>query len=194
MAQDLRELFKNSGEQRQPMKKGHRDRFLQRLEAHLPRNKKNHRLHWAVAAGVLALVGLGIHHFVTDYDGAVVDTVIVDKPNVVPENPGISLGDLSPDLKKVEDYYVVNINMELSRLEFSGKNKVVVDSYLKQLGTLGVEYKKLNEELNDMGPNDHTILALIKNLQLRLQLLYTLKEKLNELKSSENETDTSNAI
>ncbi|MGI9552700.1 MAG: hypothetical protein ACR2MT_15965, partial [Aurantibacter sp.] len=68
-------------------------------------------------------------------------------------------------------------------------NKGLVDSYLEQLSELDEEYRRLNVELNEIGPNDQTINALIQNLQLRLELLYKLKNKLNELKSSENEQD-----
>ena len=52
----------------------------------------------------------------------------------------------------------------------------------------------MNLELNQLGPNDQTISALIKNLQLRLQLLQKLKEKLNEVQSSKNEQYETNAI
>ena len=70
----------------------------------------------------------------------------------------------------------------------------MVDDYMRRLSELNEEYKKLNIELNEIGPNDQTINALIKNLQLRLQLLQKLKEKLNQLKSSENEQVTSNSV
>lgn len=46
-----------------------------------------------------------------------------------------------------------------------------MDSYMERLAELNKEYHRLNEELNELGPNDQTINALIKNLQLRLQLL-----------------------
>ncbi|MEO0902253.1 MAG: hypothetical protein AAFY00_09595, partial [Bacteroidota bacterium] len=56
------------------------------------------------------------------------------------------------------------------------------------------EYNHLNQELNELGPNDDTISALINNLQLRLQLLQKLKTKLNQLKSSKNEQESSYSI
>jgi len=68
----------------------------------------------------------------------------------------------------------------------------VVDDFMDRLSDLNKEYKSLNNELNEVGPNEQTIGALIKNLQLRLQLLLKLKEKLHQLKSSENETVTKN--
>jgi hypothetical protein len=49
-------------------------------------------------------------------------------------------------------------------------------------------------ELNQLGPNDQTISALIENLQLRLQLLQKLKKKLNELNTSKNEQVETNTI
>jgi hypothetical protein len=107
---------------------------------------------------------------------------------------GISLGDLSPDLKKVENYYLANINLALSELEVSEANKAVVDGFMTQLAELDREYKKLNGELNALGPNDRTITALIRNLQLRLQLLYKLKDKVNELKKFNHEEITTNSL
>ena len=119
---------------------------------------------------------------------------VVEKVNEAETQNGISLGDLSPDLKKVENYYVANINFELSKLDVSEENKGLTDSFMLQLSDLNTEYKKLNTELNQLGPNDQTISALIENLQLRLQLLQKLKKKLNELNTSKNEQVETNTI
>ena len=97
-------------------------------------------------------------------------------------------------MKKIESYYVTNINLQLSDLEYAGDNKIMVDGYMERLAELDKEYNKLNVELNEIGPNDQTITALVKNLQLRLQLLQKLKTKLNQLKSSKNEQESSNTI
>ena len=58
---------------------------------------------------------------------------------------------------------------------------------MEKLSLLNDEQKVLQEELNEIGPNEQTITAMIDNLQFRLKLLYQLKEKLNELKKSEND-------
>lgn len=195
MAQDLRELVrKGKIEDKFPMKAGHKERFAKLLEKELPNKRKPAIFKWSIAASFFVFLGLGLFVYKTNYSEGIENTTVVDKPNTTSESKGISLGDLSPDLKRVEDYYVVNINMELSKLDVSENNKALVDSYMKQLSGLDREYKLLNTELNSMGPNDQTITALIKNLQLRLQLLLKLKNKLNELKSSENETVTTNSI
>ncbi|NNF18353.1 MAG: hypothetical protein HKN61_01155, partial [Flavobacteriaceae bacterium] len=106
----------------------------------------------------------------------------------------ISLGDLSPDLEKIENFYLASINMELAELEISPENQNMVTDYMERLATLNEAYKDLQKELNDLGPNDQTIEALIYNLQTRLDLLYKLRDKINQLKSSKNETVTSHSI
>ena len=94
----------------------------------------------------------------------------------------------------MEDYYMVNINLELSQLKISDRNKALIDSFMERLEDLNVEYKKLNTELNEIGPNDQTITALIKNLQLRLQLLHKLRDKLQELKKMSSEAGENDQV
>ncbi len=198
MAQDLRELFeKERKEKSYSMKSGHETRFLSRLEEELPAEKKrNHFLWLSVAASVVVLFGFGIY-FISQsgsIDQEDPNTTIVDANATKEATVPLSLGDLSPDLKKIEDYYVANINLQLSDLEFNPENKALVDGYMERLAELDAEYTLLNKELNELGPNDDTISALIKNLQLRLQLLQKLETKLNQLKSSENEQESSYSI
>ena len=197
MAQDLRELFeKERNERKFSMKSGHEDRFMDKLEKELPaEQKRNYPFWFSVAASVVVLLGFGIYFLSQtgrnhDEPNTNVVDVNTEQEHVIP----ISLGDLSPDLKKIEDYYVANINLQLSELEFNDDNKALVDGYMEQLAELDREYNRLNKELNELGPNDDTINALINNLQLRLHLLQKLKTKLNQLKSSKNEQESSYSI
>lgn len=195
MQQDLRELFKkNSKEQKPAFREGHEKRFLDQLEQELPRKKKSSFFKLKIAASLVVLVGLGYLIFEKYTQEDPINVTVVEKGKKTETQIGISLGDLSPDLKKVENYYVANINFELSKLDVSEQNKDFTDSYMLQLSDLNTEYKKLNIELNELGPNDQTISALIENLQLRLQLLQKLKKKLNELNTSKNEQIETNTI
>jgi len=192
MAQDLRELFKKERDGDRPqMKSGHKERFHARLEKEFPQRRKSWGIFLKIAASVLLLIGIATYYFMDGTTKTTPQPRVVDKARPIGKKDGISLGDLSPDLKKVENYYVANINFELSKLEISEENKTMVASFMDQLATLNQEYINLNSELNQIGPNDQTISALIKNLQLRLQLLNRLKEKLNQLKVSKNEAVTS---
>jgi len=189
MAQDLKELFKNDrkvADRDHKLKQGHTARFLEKLAEELPSRKKSSYGWLKIAASVAVLLTASIFYFNRDPD---LDTTLTDPvvDNEAIKRTTLSLGDLSPDLKKVEDYYVANINLALSELEVSQESKEMTDGFMQQLSKLNEEYRRLNTELNTQGPNDQTITALIKNLQLRLQLLQKLKTKLNELKSSKNE-------
>jgi hypothetical protein len=194
MAQDLKKLFEEERKKEYfVMTEGHEKRFMDLLEIEFPTKRKPTFLIWRIAAAILVLVGVGTFLFMNGKEVGI-KTTVVDKGPIIETKTGISLGDLSPDLKKVENYYVANINLELSKLNISGDNKELVDSYMERLSELNLEYKTLNTELNQIGPNDQTISALIKNLQFRLQLLQKLKKKLSEVQSSKNEQYETNAI
>ena len=197
MARDLRKLFERERkEKRYAMKSGHAGRFQDRLEREFPKqNGKRSYFRLSVAASLVLALGLGIYWVSQTRKGNPDSkTTIVDVETKTANSVGISLGDLSPDLKKIEDYYVANINLQLSALEFDTSTKTLVDGYMERLAELDQEYERLNTELNTLGPNDDIIAALIKNLQLRLQLLQRLKTKLNQLKSSKNEQKSSYSI
>ena len=176
------------------MKKDHEERFLKRLNKELPKTGRRSYKWYMAAALIVALIGLGIMIVIKTNTPKAVESVVVDKGRSEPEKIGISLGDLSPNLKKVEDYYIANINLELSQLQISDSNKALIDSFLEQLEALNLEYKKLNRELNDIGPNDQTISALIKNLQLRLELLHKLRNRLKELQKTNSAIDGNKQI
>lgn len=178
----------------EPMKHGHEQRFLKRLQEELPKAKRASFPLFKIAASLIILVGLGALFFMKFNVPEPENTTVVDRETPITVEKGISLGDLSPDLKKVEDYYMVNINIELSQLKISDRNKALIDSFMERLEELNVEYKKLNTELNEIGPNDQTITALIKNLQLRLQLLHKLRDKLKELQNLGKEAGDTDLI
>lgn len=194
MARDLRELFEEEKQDEQFfMNEGHEKRFMDRLEKELPKRGRSSFFMLKIAAAILVLASIGTYFFINGEDNIIPTTIVNKNPSVETKN-GISLGDLSPDLKNVENYYVASINLALSKLDASGDNKELVDIYMERLAELNLEYKNLNVELNQIGPNDQTISAIIRNLQLRLQLLQKLKEKLNEVQSSKNEQYETNAI
>ena len=102
-----------------------------------------------------------------------------------------SLGDVSPELKKVEDFYLASINMQLSKIKLTPENKELFDGYLNKLDELNKEYQRLNQELTDEVPNALTVDALINNLKLRLNLLVRLQD---QIKSFDTEDDAQTAI
>ena len=194
MSKDIKKLFEEVHVPDEPkIKSGHEKRFLERLEKELPVQRKNYSRQIAMVASIIVLLGVSVLYFL-DHQNISENETVANKEVKTGKPQNISLGDLSPDLNKLENYYVANINLELSKLEVSEKNTNIVKSFMGQLNELNDEYSELNRELNDMGPNDQTIIAMIKNLQLRLQLMRKLKEKTNQLKTSKNEAVTKTNI
>lgn len=187
MAQDIRDLIKND---KTPvhvkMPEGHEARFLEKLDKQLPEKKQKSWTWFSIAASVVIALGLGYGA----YNYFNIDNSNIVEPKVADTNTQDakmkSLGDISPDLKKVEDYYLANINLELSKVKLTPENKELIDGYLNQLGELNKEYKKLSVELTNSGPNELTVNALITNLKLRLNLMYRLKEQLKILSNSQS--------
>jgi hypothetical protein len=188
MAQDLRQLFENEKKDSQlKMSEGHEARFLKKLDHTLPENtsiKKRFSV-LQIAASIVVLIGLAFTVFKFAEQPKFIENQVVTNDNQTKEEQLKSLGDISPDLKKVEDYYLANINLELSKIRQTPENKELFDGYVVRLAELNQEYKRLSVELTENGPNELTVSALIDNLKLRLNLLYRLKEQLHDLNASE---------
>lgn len=179
MAQDIRELFQNDKVSGETMPKNHQERFLEKLELALPETKSKPFNWFSIAASVVVLLGLSYGAFTYVSNTG-------DKSNTEQvASTTKTLGDVSPGLKKVEDYYLASINLELSKIKYTPETKEVFDGYIKQLDELNKEYERLSLELTEVGPTELTINALIDNLKLRLNLLYRLKEQLQELNHAE---------
>ncbi|WP_111306761.1 hypothetical protein [Confluentibacter sediminis] len=179
MARDIRDLFKDEQIKHESMSETHQDTFLEKLDKALPVSAK-HKFNWLqIAATVVLLLGLsfGAYTFFK-VNPSITTTTATTKPVELK-----TLGDVSPGLKKVEDYYLASINLELSKMTYTPETKDLFDGYLEQLDGLNKEYQRLSVELTESGPNELTVNALIDNLKLRLNLLYRLKLQLQDLKS-----------
>ena len=181
MAQDIRKLFENEPKVfKDKMPKGHEAKFLKKLEEELPvKSNKSIFSFLNIAASIVLLIGFsyGAYQFMGSSEIEIPPQETVSRK---------SLGDISPQFKKVEDYYLANINLELSKMKVTPESKELFDGYLARLEELNKEYQRLEEELTQSGPNEQTVNALIDNLKLRLNLLYRLKKKLSELNESNN--------
>jgi hypothetical protein len=190
MARDIRQLFEEE-QQESPLKMSdhHEARFLKKLNEALPIESaiKKRLPVLQIAASIVILIGLGFGATIFFGTSEGLSSEIVNTQSPSKEGQLKSLGDISPDFKKVEDYYLASINIELSKVKQTPENKELFDGYVVRLAELNQEYKRLSVELTEHGPNELTVSALIDNLKLRLHLLYRLKEQLNDLNTSEVE-------
>ncbi|MGH1385251.1 hypothetical protein [Kordia sp.] len=194
MGQDIKDLLKKEPLHiKKGLSDGHEARFLERLEAALPKEKeqvtkRSFSIYKIAAAAILIFSLGGLAYQQLQEELVILDAEVANTDEADAKKPSLkSLGDVSPDLKKIEDYYVASINYELTQVEVSEIGKQLFESYMKKLSQLNKEHEVLQQELTDIGPNEQTVNAMIDNLQFRLKLLYQLKEKLSELKKSEND-------
>ncbi|RFN60017.1 hypothetical protein [Marixanthomonas ophiurae] len=196
MAQDIRKMFENRPEEITKPSKGHETRFEKKLEEAFGETKtrkpqpSSNFIWLKVAAIAIVLLSVGFFGYQQLSKENPIEVVEAPKQNTETNTnlAKITLGDLSPELKKVENYYQTGINVQLASLKIKGDNKELIDGYMNQLSKLNKEYKRLTLDLNEAGPSEATITALIDNLQLRLELLFKLKNKLKELKNQKDET------
>ncbi len=183
MARDIKELFKDDKKAPEKMPENHQERFLEKLDKAMPVTTKSKFSWMHIAAGIVLLIGLsfGAFKYIQPQGGKLIEEEVVS----IEKDETKTLGDISPGLKKVEDYYMASINLELSKIKYTPETKDLFDGYLSQLDELDKEYKRLSVELTESGPSELTVNALIDNLKFRLNLLYRLRAQLKELNTSE---------
>jgi len=196
MAQDIRKMLQEDRPlPTDKLKKGHQHRFEAKLEKAFPKEEKRSRttfMFLKIAAVLVVAFGVGFIYFMQNdnFNGQqVVDTkseTPAEKEEVVPVKKEYQLSDVSPEFKKIENYYLASLNIELAKLEVNDENRALIDSFMNQLSELDKEYKRLNEEISETGLNESSVESLIANLQLRLELLFKLKNKLKEINQSQN--------
>lgn len=179
MPKDIRDLMKDFKEENLELSNEHEQKFKNKMEEAFPIEKKGYKWMY-VAASVIILLTLGAN-FYSVYNE--------NKPQIKENIQEINLGNLSPEMQKIENYYLTAINYEIASLEVTPENKALLDEYLERINKLDIDYKRLNLKLKEEGINNTTINALITNLQLRLQLLIQLKDTINDLQSKENNNE-----
>lgn len=92
----------------------------------------------------------------------------------------VKIAQLPAEVQEVENFYLVKCEKELTRFRTYHSSNSPVD-IAKELEELEKEYKKLKKEMVKQPGNKRIMAALVKNLQLRLQLL----EQINRLMEKE---------
>ncbi|RRO23185.1 hypothetical protein [Flavobacteriaceae bacterium 14752] len=171
------------------MSKGHDKKFKHRLvEAFGKKPKQDFSMIYKMAA--VAIIAMLSTIFVLNQTRVESD----DSTKQVSQTQKIGLGDISPELNNIENYYLTSIKFELATLETSTEFDAVINSYLEELQHINKAYDDLENELNSVGISEEIINAMIDNLQLRLKLLQDLKQKLNHLKQKQNENKSAYQI
>ena len=180
MKVEIREKLKEHKMLRE-LSKDHRSLFEQKLQKELHRKSNSPISYLMIAASVIVLFSLG--YLITN---------VQQSPRQMLETPSakVSLQEFSPELKKVENYYLTAISFEMANLKVTDDNKMILDDYFRKMNALTNEYQLQSEKLDMNKVDEELINNLIDNLQMRLQLMIELKKELKKLKSKKNEENT----
>ncbi|MBL4577907.1 MAG: hypothetical protein JKX74_05505 [Flavobacteriales bacterium] len=161
-----------------------RDGHLERFEAQLSSIEKRDAFSWRnllkIAAVVIFVLGSGV-------------LLVNDDSSTVNASTGLDLKDISPELAEVASFYtdqIENATEELTPMKSIDKLEDS-ENLKQQLELLEVDYKQLKIELKDNYADERLINSMIKNYQLRLQIIeqYMNQIKFNNaknLKDNEN--------
>jgi len=180
MKVDIKEKIKKDKMLRD-LSKDHRSIFEKKLQKELHTSSGGSVKILLVAASIITLFALGFALTLNMGGPKEQQQTSVDK---------VSLEEFSPELKKVENYYLTAINFELANIEITEGNKMILQEYFGKMSTLTNEYKLQSERLQIDKVDEELINDLIDNLQMRLQLMIELKNELKKIKSKENEKHT----
>lgn len=190
MGQDIRKLFKEVSEiEKRKMPFGHQSRFESKLDQGFNHKKSTPLFFLKIAASMVLIFSLGYVGFNSFNHQDVGGSLI----KIDTDNKKInSLADISPDLEKVEDYYLNHIRYQLSKIQITDANRAYFEIYVSQLSELQKVYKIKVSELNSDEISEEVINELIENLQSRLKLMYQLKAQLKKIKNLNKQENESN--
>jgi predicted RNase H-like nuclease (RuvC/YqgF family) len=170
---DVREIISNKRENR-TLPENHIIDFERKLDRTF--HQKSILKPIMIAATIVIIFSLGLFNFSS--------TTEMKPPQENSEF--VSVGDFSPELKKIENYYITAINYQLANLNIDEEGKEILSKYLMKLSELTQSYKHLSQKLQKDEIDEDLINALIDNLQMRLTLMEELKNELKKIKSNES--------
>jgi hypothetical protein len=99
----------------------------------------------------------------------------------------MALGDVSPQYKEVENYYIHQVNLvesEITTIDISG-NTEQREMLKKEMGSMDSVYIQLQKELKANPDDERIINAMIEHYQTKLEVMSFI---VNQLKEIRNET------
>ena len=150
---------------------GHQNRFLEKLKQHntvaVIQPKTNG--YWKPFLAVAASVVLCFSIF----------TVMQQEPEL------LDLASVSPELSQTQSFFTTAIEQELASLEAerSPETEEMINDAMKELKLLEVEYQTLKIDLTESGSDKRVIYAMINNFQNRINVLQTVLEHIEDVKT-----------
>jgi hypothetical protein len=149
------------------------DGHLNRFEKKLNKKKPGSKIYWfSIAAAVVLLVSLSV--FIR-YEQ-------LQTKEIINTERLISLGDVSPQYKEVEEFYRQDLYRKINEFQqlncnINPEQKEMIDEELQQLDKV---YQSLQKELKQNRSDKRIINAMINNYQYKIEFLELVIEQIKE--------------
>lgn len=157
---------------------GHFERFRSKLEARFTVKRKVNIGPYLLKAAVVTLL-------------VTLSSLWTWDNFIRPENRRMSLSEVSPQYREVEQYYVQQVSMienEIFQIDF-GANEDQRNMLAEEMKTMDASFKELQKELK-ANPNDERVInAMIDHYQTKLEVMSYILSQLKQMKS-ENQQQT----
>lgn len=183
---NLKDIFKDLNFDIEEPNLGHKDRFVEKLDNGVDTkavHKSNFKALWTPILSIAATLLLAFLLF-----GNILNAPLIGKSG--------DLASISPEMKQTKEFYSSLINQELNNLkaEKTPQTEAIVADALSQLEKLENEYNKLKKDLVKSGNDKRVIYAMITNFQQRIDLLKSVLDQINNIKTLNTQTDETNII
>lgn len=182
---NMEEWFAEQDFDTEQLPSGHRNRFLEKLEAAC--NNKDGEvktqsqvqeqkgkvismtswIKWGLVAGLAILVGLGGYNY---------------SQNVNQFDQGLE--DVSPEMAQTQDFFTNTITYELEQLnkQQSPETELIIADTKQLLKKLENDYQKIQKDFKANSDNKTVIAAMIANFQSRIDVLQKAQQQIEQLK------------
>ena len=163
---------------------GHRERFLDRLEAApMVTDIRQKRSSWfrplSIAASIAIVIAVGIGMYVGS------------QPSIEEQ-----VANISPEVANTEYYFASLIEDQVTTLqsESTPETQQLIEDTMKQLKKLEINFNGLEKDLIDGGNSKLILSAMITNFQTRIDLLQEVLDKVEIIKNLKKENDANYTI
>ncbi|MBN4066126.1 hypothetical protein JYT51_02220 [Candidatus Amoebophilus asiaticus] len=131
-----------------------------------------------IAASVIIALSVSLYYY-----NSLDDRLLTHEKNE------LTLGDISPDLEEVENYYSIIVSNKLAEAEMlEVSDKVQYNYIIEQLALLENDYELLKKELAVNYADERIINSMIQNYRIRIRLIEQyLKMIINKTKPKNHE-------
>ncbi|WP_124981411.1 hypothetical protein [Nonlabens xiamenensis] len=198
MGKGMEDWFSKQDFDLEKLPEGHRTRFMDRLDsicaeqdsleedtaiALRVEHRQNQKIRtlntttiikWSLVAGLAILMGLTVFNM-----GATPET-------------DLELSSVSPEMAQAQDFFKRTIDAELERLnkEQSPETERIIADTKAALDKLETDYQSIKKDFQVNQDSKAVIAAMITNFQMRIDLLETALEQIEQLKTyKENENE-----